>query len=187
MKRLSIILSLLILTSQMISCSAPGHTPKEKRKWVDSMSHSVLIKLYKLKPYLKSQIKEAAGYAVFSTANVNLIVLSASGGYGKVVDNKNHKTTYMKMAAAGLGIGAGVKDFKAVFIFHHEKTLNRFVNEGWEFGAQADAAAKAGEKGGAVQGEVVINDISIYQLTESGLALQATVQGTRYWKDDALN
>lgn len=180
-----LVLSLSVFV--LFSCSAPGHSPKEKRKSVDSMSNDVLKQLYKLKPYLKSQIKEAAGYAVFSSANVNVIVLSASGGYGKVVDNKTHQSTYMKMAAAGIGVGAGVKNFKAVFIFHHQNTLNRFVNEGWEFGAQADAAAKAGEKGDSIQGEMVINDISIYQLTESGLALQATVQGTRYWKDDALN
>jgi hypothetical protein len=29
--------------------------------------------------------------------------------------------------------------------------------------------------------------IKLYQLTESGLALQATVQGTKYWKNDELN
>ena len=29
--------------------------------------------------------------------------------------------------------------------------------------------------------------MTIYQLTESGLALQATIKGTRFWKDDALN
>jgi hypothetical protein len=33
----------------------------------------------------------------------------------------------------------------------------------------------------------VFDNITIYQLTESGLALQATVKGTKYWKDDALN
>jgi hypothetical protein len=33
----------------------------------------------------------------------------------------------------------------------------------------------------------VIGDITIYQMTESGLALQATVNGTKYWKDDELN
>jgi len=29
--------------------------------------------------------------------------------------------------------------------------------------------------------------ITIYQLTESGVSLQATVKGTKYWKDEALN
>ena len=50
--------------------------------------------------------------------------------------------------------------------------MNKFINEGWEFGANADAAAKAGDKGVAVGGEVVLDGITIYQLTESGLALR---------------
>ena len=29
--------------------------------------------------------------------------------------------------------------------------------------------------------------MEIYQFTESGVALQATVQGTKYWKDSKLN
>ena len=70
---------------------------------------------------------------------------------------------------------------------HTKETLNRFVDKGWAFGAQADAAAKASEKGAAVGGEITVDNITIYQLTESGLALQATIKGTKYWKDDELN
>jgi len=29
--------------------------------------------------------------------------------------------------------------------------------------------------------------MEVYQLTQNGLALQATVQGTTYWKDKELN
>lgn len=29
--------------------------------------------------------------------------------------------------------------------------------------------------------------IGLYQLTASGVAVQATLQGTKYWKDDELN
>ena len=32
-----------------------------------------------------------------------------------------------------------------------------------------------------------LGNMTIYQLTENGLALQATVKGTKYWKDGALN
>ena len=67
------------------------------------------------------------------------------------------------------------------------ETMNRFIESGWEFGAQADAAAKASDKGGAVGGEITVDNMTIYQLTETGLALQATIKGTKFWKDDALN
>jgi lipid-binding SYLF domain-containing protein len=104
-----------------------------------------------------------------------------------VDDNRYGRDTYMKMGEVGIGLGLGVKDFRAVFVFHDHWTMKRFLRSGWEFGGHADAAAKAGDKGAAVGGEVLIDGITVYQLTESGLALQATVKGTKYWKDDELS
>ena len=46
-----------------------------------------------------------------------------------------------------------------------------------------EAAAKASDKGGAPGEEVSINNVTIYQLTESGLE----IKGTKYRKDDELN
>jgi hypothetical protein len=76
-----------------------------------------------------------------------------------------------------------VKDFRAVFVFHDQATLQKFLDCGREFDAHADAAAKAGEKGG----EVVADGVTVYPLTGSQLALQAMLKGTRYWKDAELN
>ena len=93
----------------------------------------------------------------------------------------------MKMYSAGIGIGLGVKDFRGIFIFTERGALDRFVEEGWQAGGQADAAAKAGEKGAALTGAIdVAPGIKLYQITEHGLALMATIQGTKFWKDDEL-
>ena len=75
-------------------------------------------------------------------------------GYGVAVENSNGKKTYMKMNFIGVGPGIGLKDFRAVFIFRNKHVFNDFVEKGWEFGGQADAAAKSGEKGMAVGGEM---------------------------------
>ncbi|MEP7704831.1 hypothetical protein [Paraglaciecola sp. 25GB23A] len=55
------------------------------------------------------------------------------------------------------------------------------------FGAQADAAVKAGDKDGAVTSEVTVDNMTIYQITKNGLALQATIRGSKYWPDEQLN
>lgn len=167
----------------LVACATTGDkTPAEKRKAVLSMKAEVLGDLYRIKPDVRSQIARAPGYAVFSNANVNIIFVSFGGGYGVLTDNRTGRNTYMNMGEAGIGLGLGVKDFRAVFVFHDAATMKRFVEQGWSFGGNADAAAKAGDKGAAVGGEAVIDNISIYQLTETGLALQATVKGTKYWK-----
>ena len=188
MQRMKIGLCFLAISLILGGCSTTGgNTPPTKRQAILNMREQVLSDLYKEHPQARAEIASAPGYAVFSNWNVYLFFVSGGSGYGVAKDNRTGKNTYMKMAEAGVGLGLGLKDFRAVFIFNKRSVMEQFVNKGWEFGGQADAAAKASEKGHAVGGQAVISDITIYQLTESGLALQATVQGTKYWKDDDLN
>src|SRR5690606_39380067 len=63
--------------------------------------------------------------------------------------NPDKKETFMKMFELQAGLGIGVKKFKVIFVFDNERAFNKFVNSGWEFGAQSDAAVKAGEGKGA--------------------------------------
>ncbi|MFH2011249.1 MAG: YSC84-related protein [Pseudomonadota bacterium] len=178
----------IILLLIIVGCATLGNkTQAEKRQSVLAMKNEVLSDLYKIKPDIKIQISSAPGYAVFSNANVNIIFASFGGGYGVVTNNMTGKHTFMRMGEVGVGLGLGVKDSRAVFVFHNVNTMNRFIEHGWAFGAQADAAAKASDKGGAVGGEITVDNMTIYQLTETGLALQATIKGTKYWKDDSLN
>ncbi|MBL4574892.1 MAG: hypothetical protein JKY51_02180 [Opitutaceae bacterium] len=186
MKQVALILS-LIITLFLMGCASTGETPSDKRETILTMEEDVLTELYEVKPSTKSFIKDASGYAVFSNLNANIIFASFGGGYGVVTNNKTREKTYMRMGEVGIGLGLGVKDFRVVFVFHTDAALNRFVEKGWAVGAQADAAAKAGSKGAAIGGETIVDNITIFQLTESGLALQATIKGTKYWKDETLN
>jgi len=160
----------------------------EERQEIQTMREEVLAKLYQENPEVERSIANAVGYATFSNIGVNLIFFSAGGGYGVVRENSSGNDIYMSMGTAGIGIGLGVKDFSAVFVFHTEKAFNNFVDNGWDFSGQADAAAKSGKKGGAESAAgTIINGVSVYQMTENGLALQATLQGTKFWRNKALN
>lgn len=167
---------------------AAAASAAEKRKEINTMRSETLAKLYKVHPLARGDIQNSVGYAVFSNIGVNLILLSAAGGSGVAHDNRSGKDTYMKMISGGIGLGLGVKDFRGIFVFSSEKAFRQFVESGWSADAQADAAAKASEKGGALAGAVTVAPgMDLYQLTETGLALQATIQGTKYFKDDDLN
>ena len=181
------LLLLPLLVVQCTTTGSSGDTPEERRQAIRDMRAEVLEELFRAKPDVRPQVGEAVGYAVFSNANVNLILASLSGGIGVVRDNRDGQETFMRMGELGVGLGAGVKDFRAIFIFHDEDSLEDFVERGWIFGGHADAAAKANDLGAAIAGEAVLDNITVYQLTQSGLALQATVKGTRYWKDTELN
>jgi lipid-binding SYLF domain-containing protein len=161
-----------------------------KRAEVRKMRDEVLARLYEAHPGAKARIREAAGYAVFSNVGVNVFFASVAGGTGIVVERGTLRDTekFMNMGSAGVGLGLGVKDFRAVFVFSDRARLREFVDKGWDFSGQADAAAKSDDKGTAVSGAVtVMPGVEVYQLTKNGVALQVTLQGTKYWKDRDLN
>ncbi len=160
----------------------------KKRVKIKEMRTEALERLYRERPATRGEIRSAVGYAVFSNVGINVILISAGGGSGVVHDNESGKDTYMKMGSAGVGMGWGIKDFRGIFIFHTRKSLDTFLESGWDFAGQADAAAKSGDKGTERNlSATVVNGVSLYQMTEAGLALQATLQGTKYWLDKKLN
>ena len=172
----------------LTGCGPKGDTPTDKRQLVQTMKQETLTDLYTFHPAAKQSVANSIGYAVFSNTGINLLLLSTGNGYGVAHNNGTGKETYMRMFTAGVGIGLGVKDFRGIFIFSTQDAFDTFVEQGWQAGAQADAAAKAGEKGGAADSAIdVAPGVELYQLTKNGLALQATIQGTKYWKDEDLN
>ena len=170
-----------------VAHGSENDSKKERRAEIQSMRATVLKDLYRLKPDTRAQIAASPGYAVFNNKNVNLLIASFGGGYGVVHENRTGKDTYMKMGEVGIGLGMGIKDFRAVFVFHSPEVMHKFIESGWAFGGHADAAAKTGDTGAAVSGEILLDGITVYQLTEHGLALQATLKGTKYFKDADLN
>ena len=182
------LVSILLMTLLTACMSPKGNTVAEKRQTVQSMRSETLAQLYKVHPYAKTQIDQAVGYGVFSNVGINLFLLSTASGWGIVHDKKTGQATYMKMYSVGIGPGLGVKDFRGVFVFTSQSALKQFVEDGWDASAQADAAAKSEGKGDAWAGAVdVAPGMKLYQLTQYGLAIQATIQGTKFWKDDELN
>ncbi|WP_246587841.1 YSC84-related protein [Alteromonas lipotrueiana] len=169
-------------------CASMGEgTVAEKRQAILSMQDTALSRLYREKPDTRSQLQNAAGYAVFSNANINIIFIAAGTGYGVVNNNTTGAKTYMNMAEGGVGLGLGAKDYRLIIVFHSQQALSHFINNGWTAGGNLDAAAKAGDKGLSIEGEGYLGNVTVYSMTQSGLALQATVKGTKFWKDKALN
>ena len=189
MQKTTILIALVVLSVVIAGCSkAVGDTASEKRAYAQQMKQDTLAELYQEKPETKAKIANAAGYGVFSNININLFLLSSGNGYGIVHETSSGKDTYMKMRGFGVGFGAGAKDFRVAIIFKTQEALDTFTEKGWEWGAHADAAAKAEDKGGEAGAQAEITGaMEIYTFTEAGLALQATVAGTKYWKDDELN
>lgn len=182
--------SISMMFGLILLIAAPGFakTKTQKQAEVRKKAQETLAKLYKARPSTKATIKAAAGYAAFSNFGMKILLAGGGKGQGIAVDNRTQKVTYMKMLEVQAGFGMGVKKFRTIFVFETKDAMDHFVNNGWEFGGQATAAAKSGDKGGSYQGAVqVMPGVWMYQLTDKGLALELTGKGTKYYKDDDLN
>ena len=126
--------------------------PTRKRKRLARWQTETLQDLYKMEPTAQAAIQKAAGYAVFDNMGVNVLLLSTARGSGIAVNSNTKQETFMKMVSAGGGLGLGVKDYRVIFVFETDKAFAQFLDSGWSGSAQTDAAAKAGEKGGAYSG-----------------------------------
>jgi len=106
-----------------------------------------------------------------------MVVAGAKGGTKADKISAIHKirstdlADLYKLAPSAIGHVTGAYGYA---IFDH------FVKHGWSVEGQADAAAVAL----AIE---VSPSIHLYQITKNGLAAQATIQGTKFWKDDELN
>jgi lipid-binding SYLF domain-containing protein len=155
---------------------------------VREAAQSALDALYKIQPSARKTVQSAAGYAAFSNFGMKILVAGSGTGKGVAVNNRTKATTYMKMAEVQAGLGFGVKKFHLVWVFDNQQAFNKFVNSGWEIGAQATASAQAGGKGAAYQGAVSVSPgVWLYQMTGDSLALELTAKGTKYYKDKDLN
>ena len=181
---------LLALAAALVlpACASKNVTVTDQRDSIQKMREQTLAELYKAKPETKAKIGTAAGYAVFSTYGLTVVFVGGAGGKGVAIDNATNKDTYMEEGSASVGLGLGGTEVRTVFVFNDAKALDDFVNKGWEFGAQGQLQGQAGEKGGDTSASTSFSkSTEIYQLGKNGLMAQATVAGTKFWKDKDLN
>lgn len=181
-------ISMMFAMILMVAAPSFAKTKEQKQADVRKSANETLAKLYKARPSAKATVKAATGYAAFSNFGMKILLAGGGKGQGIAFDNGTQKVTYMKMLEVQAGLGMGVKKFRTIFVFETKDAMDQFINKGWEFGGQATAAAKSGDKGGSYQGAVqVMPGVWMYQLTDKGLALELTGKGTKYYKDDDLN
>lgn len=186
--RLLTVLVVLAATTQFVGCkSAQGTTPAEKRADVMRMHDDALESFYAAKPFLESRVANASGYGVFSNFGLKIFLVGGGNGYGIVHDNTTGADTYMKMGEVNVGFGFGGKDFRALFVFNTDDALRQFTTTGWNFGGDAEAGVMVEGDGGELGAAGSLGPIEIYQFSETGIMLSATVGGTKYWADKELN
>jgi len=163
----------------------PQLTPAEKeaeRKVRLKIATDGLGRLYSLQPEARQAVEKAAGYAVFDVSAIYAILFVGQKGSGVLFDNASKQPTYMLSARAGTGPGIGKQRVYQIFVFKSKGAMEQFILAGGT-GGDVSASYSAG-KDGMVRS--FNPNIDIYQVPESGMALQASWGGTVYSVDTQL-
>ena len=168
------------------SKSSSKLTPEQKeagRAAALKLSAEALEKLYKLQPEARKAVEGAVGYGVFDITSIYAIMFVGQSGKGVLFDNGTKKTTFMSSSRMGTGPGAGKQRVFQVFVFKSKESMNQFVATG-SAGGDVTGTISTGS-GGSVRS--FNPSIDIYQIPESGMAIQASWGGTLYTIDKDLN
>ncbi len=171
----------------------PAGVPNEgkiiqARQQVREMAQDALSTLYEVAPGTRRVIDRSAGYAVFSTFGLKLFFAGGTTGKGVVVNRRTERQTFMRMVQVQGGLGFGVNQNRLIFVFTNEQALRNFIDQGWEFGGQANLSVMAGGQGTQFSGAAAVSPgVYLYQLTNTGLSATITVSGTKYFKDPDMN
>ena len=184
-------LALALLTG----CQSTGQdgkplTPAEilqKRNATLQMAHTGLEALIKQNPAVQKEIDSAAGYAVFSATNVNIVLIVVARGEGVLFDKRRKEPIFMQALKTGEGLGAGYQSQYQIVIFKNTAAIDQFLLtsvDGHRGGMDVDANFSAGS-GGTIRS--FNPEITFYTVGLSGYDLQANYGGTLYLVDQQLN
>jgi len=160
--------------------------PEQKdaeRKARLKIAEDALAKLYATTPEARKSLESSPGYAVFDITSIYAILFVGQKGKGVLFDNAKKKATYMTSSRVGTGPGAGKQRVFQVFVFKSKSSMDQFVLAGG-LGGDVGASFSTGT-GGTVRS--FNPEIDIYQIPESGMAVQASWGGTVYSVDSDLN
>jgi lipid-binding SYLF domain-containing protein len=186
---------LLSIAMTLIGCQSTGQDGKpltpaeiiEKRTATIKMGETGLTAFYKQNPSAKKEIEAAPGYAVFSTTNVNVVLLVVARGEGILHDRRRKEPIFLRSIKTGEGLGAGYQDQYQIIVFKTTSAIDQFLLtsiDGQRGGLDIDANFSAGS-GGTIRS--LNPNITFYTVGLSGYDLQANYGGTLYLVDEQLN
>ena len=180
-------LLICLMSATAFAATSPDKIAKQRAE-IDTLSVQALQRLYNKVPSAQNVIKNCYAYATLSNTGIKLGLLGDAHGRGLAINNDTGEKVYMRMKEMGIGLGLGVKEYDLIFVISTEKAWNSFIAGDLKFASSAEASASDGQAGGAIEGaSIAANGIWVYQITKKGLALDASIKGTKIYADKKLN
>ena len=188
MKKFLAALTVLLCLVTATTVSAARQSVVEQQQQVEKLHDKTLEKLYAKYPHARRVINECYAYATLSNSGVKVLFIGSSHGRGLALNNRTGERVYLRMKELSAGLGLGAKEYNLVFLLNTREAWDNFIIGKTRFGAAASASADDGVTGGSIEGaEYVAPGVWLFQMTTKGLTLEATLKGTKIYKDKKLN
>lgn len=179
-------LMLCLLTSTALA--ADTDKIAKQRAEINELSAKALTNLYEKIPASRRVISNCYAYATLSNTGMKLGLLGDAHGRGLAINNVTGEKLYMRMKEMGIGLGLGIKEYDLIFVMESETAWNNFISGDVKFATSADASARDGVNGDSMDGAyIAAKGIWVYQVTKKGLALEASIKGTKIYPYKKLN
>jgi lipid-binding SYLF domain-containing protein len=134
------------------------------------------LKKFKNISSLKPYFKKARGYAVFPNVGKGGIGIGGARGSGEVFEKGNviGKTTLTQVS---IGFQLGGQAFSQIIFFKDKKSLARFTEGNFEFGASASAALISE---GANASADYSDGVAVFTYSKGGLMYEASIGGQKF-------
>lgn len=188
MKKFFAALTVFLCLVTASTVSAARQSVVEQQQKINELHDKTLAKLYEKYPHARRVINECYAYATLSNSGVKVLFVGSSHGRGVAINNRTGERVYLRMKELSAGLGLGAKEYDLVFLLNTREAWDNFIIGKTRFGASAEASANDGVTGGSIEGaEYVAPGVWLFQMTTKGLALEATLKGTKIYKDKKLN
>jgi lipid-binding SYLF domain-containing protein len=171
----------------MVGCSSTGGTdgkasPPGSAQELESQSTAALNRLYSAMPGTREQVAKAKGVLVCPAVIGGSFVVGVQ--HGKCVLRSNGTSRgFYSTTGASIGWQAGGQSRSVIYVFNTDDAYNTFINSsGWSVGADATVAVGKAGANGSVDSTTLAAPVSSYVLTNTGLELGVSVEGSKISK-----
>ena len=159
----------------LISGWKPSSDKNRKDKKASDKTIKALNKFKKISS-LKTYFKKARGYAVFPNVGKGGIGIGGARGKGEVFE-KGKVIGSTSLTQVSIGFQLGGQAFSQIIFFKDKKSLERFTEGNFEFGASASAALISE---GANASADYSDGVAVLTFLKGGLMYEASIGGQKF-------
>ena len=170
--RKSILITIIIFPQYLVSVKSSNLNEIQ----FNDVSNQLLISGWKPSSDKNRKDKKARGYAVFPNVGKGGIGIGGARGKGEVFE-KGKVIGSTTLTQVSIGFQLGGQAFSQIIFFKDKKSLERFTEGNFEFGASASAALISE---GANASADYSDGVAVLTFSKGGLMYEASIGGQKF-------